>query len=85
MMWWFADGSGAYGWWWLGIVFMFVCFVLMGRMMSHGRTGGHHGDSHQLEVPERILANRLASGEISIDEYERVLEALHRPVGSTGL
>ena len=72
MMW----GWGG-GWWWLvGAGFMVVCMLLMGRMMGgmgHGHSG--HGRS---DDPERTLADRLARGEIDVEEYERLLETLRR-------
>jgi uncharacterized membrane protein len=59
---------------------MIVCMVMMVWMMGHGH--GSHG-SHTVEShghrsggAERILAERLARGEIDIDEYERRLAGL---------
>lgn len=77
MMWWG-------GWWWPGIViaflFMMFCMGMMGRMMGHGMSGSHRHQSERRrrDVPEDILANRLASGEIDIEEYERLRETLRR-------
>lgn len=65
------------GWWLLGAVFMVICMLMMGRMMGgmgHGHSG--HGEHGSPDDPERTLANRLASGEIDIEEYHRLLEAL---------
>ncbi len=71
MMW----GWGA-GWWLVVAVFMVICMVMMGRMMGHGHSGqGGHG---WRDDPERTLADRLARGEIDVEEYNRLLEALHR-------
>ena len=88
MMWWSSDGSWGHTWWWPGIVVMAVimlaCVVMMARMMSHGMSGAQrwrHGAPG--DVPEHMLANRLASGEIDVDEYERLLDALHRAADST--
>jgi uncharacterized membrane protein len=88
-MWW-SDGSWGHGWWWPGImlmaVFMIVCMVMMARMMmSHGMSSSHteNAERHWRDVPERTLANRLASGEIDIDEYERLRDALQRTTDST--
>lgn len=80
MMW----GSG---WWILGAVFMVFCIVMMSRMMSHGAAG--HGDHAHGGTgrgdradggpdAERTLANRLARGEIDVEEYERLLETIRR-------
>ena len=73
-----SDGSG--GWWLLALPLMFVCMVMMMRMMGHGHGshGAHTGESRADRVggPERILAERLARGEIDIEEYELRLAAL---------
>jgi putative membrane protein len=75
MMW----GWGG-GWWWLvGAGFMVVCMLMMGRMMGgmgHGHSG--HGGHGRSDDPERTLADRLARGEIDVEEYERLLAALRR-------
>jgi len=65
-------------------VFMVICMVMMARMMSHAMPGSHTGESerHGPDVPERILAQRLASGEIDVGEYERLRDALQRPANS---
>ena len=63
-----------FGWWWAAAVFMVICMVLMGRMMM-GRSHSAHDEG---PGPERRLAERLASGEIDVEEYERLLEALRR-------
>ncbi len=82
MMWWGLDGSGAVGWSWLGVLMVVLCVVMMARMMRGGMHGGHHGhrEDHRPDGPERILAERLASGEIGVDEYSRLLETLQRPL-----
>lgn len=81
MMW---SGDGSWAWWWLPGLAMFVlCMAMMARMMSHG---GHssHGTSTSgrgadgSKGAERILADRLARGEIDTEEYERHLAVLQR-------
>ena len=71
--------SGSWGWWGPGVIFMLFCMgMMMWMMMSHGH--GSHG-SHTGESPrgaERILAERLARGEIDTEEYERRLVAIRR-------
>jgi len=76
MMW----SGGSWGWLWLALPLMIICMVMMVRMMSHGH--GSHG-THTGEAPthrpggaERILAERLAGGEIDTEEYERRLAVL---------
>lgn len=69
---------GGSGWWLFGGLFMVICMVLMARMMmGHGDHGGH-GDTqrHEPETAERTLDNRLARGEIDVEEYQRLREAL---------
>src|SRR6266700_172673 len=95
MMWWGGYhywGSG-YHWWWAGLVvmavFMVVCFAVMALMMGRGRMstcmGGmfgswrQHSGRHETDAPERILDERLARGEIDIEEYRRIQETLARP------
>ncbi len=72
--------------WWLGpcIVFMVVCMLLMGRMMSHGMRHGSHGSAmdewhwHRSDEAKRILGERLARGEIDTEEYQRLLGAIQQ-------
>ena len=73
-------------WWPIGIVFMIpfmiVCMWMMARMMmGHGMFASRSHESQRPgpDVPERILANRLASGEIDVEEYERLRNALEGP------
>ena len=74
------------GWWLFGAVFMIVCMVMMARMMmGHGMMGrGMSGpQSEESEhsgrnTAERILADRLARGDIDVEEYERRQAALKR-------
>ena len=66
------------GWWLVGGIFMMLCMAMMvwmmGGMMGHGHSGGTTGDDRP--DPERTLAERLARGEIDVDEYRRLLGAL---------
>ena len=76
MMFW--DGNGSWG---VGaLVIAGFCVVMMVRMMGHGMHGSHTRESfgNTPDVPERVLANRLAQGEIDIQEYESLLAALRR-------
>jgi uncharacterized membrane protein len=79
-----------FGWGWVGAVFMVICIVMMVRMMSHGSHGSHadHGSpftTHdRVDAPERTLANRLARGEIDVDEYERLREVLRGSANTLG-
>ena len=68
--------QGAAGWWLVGAVFMVFCMVMMAWMMSgmmgHGHSG--HGSRTRRDDPERTLADRLARGEIDVEEYRRLLD-----------
>ena len=68
-----------WGWWWIALPLMFLCMWMMVRMMGHG-PGSHTSTSEssrdQSGSAKRILAERMARGEINIDEYERRLAAL---------
>ena len=77
MMW---NGDGAWVWWWPGLLLMIVCMVMMVRMMGHRSQGAHAGEQHghRPRGSERILAERLARGEIDIEDYERRLAALQQ-------
>lgn len=68
------------GWWIFGALFMVICMVVMARMMmGHGDHGGHGGAQHgERDSAGRTLDNRLARGEIDIEEYERLRETLRR-------
>ena len=85
-MWWW----GGYHWWWPGPVFMAVfmvaCIAGMALMMGHGRmsacVGGMRGfwaqrpGRHPTGTSERILDERLARGEIDVQEYRRIRQTL---------
>jgi len=61
-------------------VFMIICMAMMAHMMSRGMPGSRFGNAEQRRPggPERTLANRLASGEIDVEEYQRRLDALQQ-------
>ena len=70
-----------WGWWGPGVFFMLICMVAMAWMMmghGHGGHGSRTGEGRGGGTAKRILADRLARGEIDIDEYERRLAALQR-------
>lgn len=73
--------SGSWGWWGPGVIVMFLCVgMMMWMMMSHdhGSHGSHTRESHGSAGAERILAERLARGEIETEEYERRVAVIRR-------
>jgi uncharacterized membrane protein len=86
MMWW--NHSWGFGWGWIVVigVAMVVCMAMMARMMGHGAWGRRWPSGNRDEdqdPPERILARRLASGEIDVAEFERLRDALQPTSNST--
>lgn len=91
-------GWGGQPEWWPGpmlwAVFMVVCVALMARMMSHGRRsagiGGMHRSTEQdpgrqeTDEASQILNERLARGEIDIQEYQRIQQTLAGASRSAG-
>lgn len=79
------NGWGGADWWLVGGIFMMFCMAMMvwmmGGMMGHGHSG--QGTSSNTTEPERTLADRLARGEIDVDEYNRLLDVLRDPHRST--
>lgn len=67
--WWLLMSLGTVAFWALVVYWV----VFMARAAGRDRSDG----SPPQESPEDILKRRLAAGEISIDEYERLHEALH--------
>ncbi|MCI4674071.1 hypothetical protein [Candidatus Mycolicibacterium alkanivorans] len=81
-MWW-CNGSWGHAWWpviMLMGVFTVIWLAMMARTMSHAMPRSHTGESerHGPDMHQRILAHRLGSGDIDIDEYERLRDALQR-------
>lgn len=90
MMWWNNGGSWGSGWSWpatlaIGLG-MLACVAMMAMMMRHGMSGhSQHTTDTAEESPVSILAKRLASGEIDVEEYERRRDALTRTSSSPDL
>lgn len=84
MMWWNHSWGSGWGWILVMAVVMVVCVAMMARMMRHGGSGPvGPADNRDEDAPERILARRLASGEIDVAEFERLRDALRRASNST--
>jgi uncharacterized membrane protein len=79
--WGWQRGDMGFGWW----LVMFFINVAFWAAVIYGIVwlvrGGLHRSTRG-ETPEAILDRRLASGEITVDEYERLSERLGRgPAG----
>lgn len=69
-----------WGWWVLMTIGMIAFWALIIYAIVWLVRGARAGQSEQMspEPPEQVLKRRLAHGEISIDEYERLRAAMHR-------
>jgi putative membrane protein len=68
------------GWaWWLllaiGVIVFWGAVVLAVTSFMRLRDAERHSERHS-EIPEEILKGRLAEGDLSVDEYERLHAAL---------
>jgi putative membrane protein len=75
-----------FGWgWWLVMTIGMVAFwalVIFGIVwLVHGGQNTQRRDEPPRDSPKELLERRLAQGEISVDEYRRLLDALddHHP------
>ncbi len=81
MMWW-NHGFWGSGWGWLAFavmaVVMLACMAMMARMMMRHSTSPPtwQTSSRDQETPGQILERRLASGEIDVEEFKRLRDAL---------
>ncbi|MGN6664743.1 MAG: SHOCT domain-containing protein [Solirubrobacterales bacterium] len=70
--------------WWIAMVLVMAVFwalVIFGAMwLVRSLAGGHHTIHHR--DPAEVLDHRLASGEISIEEYRERRELLKERGGS---
>jgi putative membrane protein len=78
MMWYGSDMSG-WGYAFMAVGSILFWALLIAAILALVRfTGRGQGDSAAPHVPEEILAERFAGGEIDEDEYHRKLEVLRR-------
>lgn len=81
-MMWGNHGFWGSGWGWpvfaIMAVAMIACIAMMARMMMrHGPSPPTWETSNRAEEPpEQILERRLASGEIDVEEFRRLRDAL---------
>jgi putative membrane protein len=89
---WYGDHMSGWGYLLMGLttlafwILVVAAIILLVRSAGAGSAGGAARagpPSAPTPTPEQILAERLARGEIDIEEYQRRLEALHR-AGGTG-
>lgn len=75
---WTASGPGAgMGWFWAPIMMvgcLLMMVMMMGGMMRHGGHPWPHGQ--RPASAEQHLADRLARGEIDVEQYNRLLAAI---------
>ena len=72
MRWHDMDGGD---WLWMsGMMLVLFAFVTSILIFGFGRSGT---GSRTARTPDEVLRQRLASGEIDIDEFQRRLEALN--------
>lgn len=81
MMWWhFSDGASVWSWTWTAVmmvlmigfwgVFLWLLYSLVGGVKK--RSGTDAGN------PEEIARRRFASGEITQEEFDRIIVGLRR-------
>ena len=70
--------GGMHGWWWL-----FWLLVIGALIFSAWGRPGRRGD-HPRETPHEVLRKRLASGEVTPQQYEERLALLDRDASPEG-
>ena len=67
-----------WGWWLVMSIGMlaFWALVIYGAFWLARTSVGQSPNSEQPKSPEEVLKRRLAAGEISVEEYERVRQTL---------
>jgi uncharacterized membrane protein len=69
-----------WGWWFLMVIGMIAFWALIIFVFVWALRGGSQpSEPNTPEQPGDILKRRLAHGEITIDDYERLHEAISRP------
>ncbi|MDP2622577.1 MAG: SHOCT domain-containing protein [Actinomycetota bacterium] len=72
MGWWGGDWGG----WMIFMAVLWVVLIVAGVWAVMALTRGNRPWSGSAESPKEILDRRLASGEIDVEEYERLRRAL---------
>lgn len=78
------DGMGHGSWWWIPMVIMMVVvwggLIWIGvTLLKRNNTGASPVATPPNAAAREILADRLARGEIDLDEYRQRVEALRSP------
>ncbi|MCL4544882.1 MAG: SHOCT domain-containing protein [Chloroflexi bacterium] len=80
----FGPGYGVMGWEWLAMVLgflsmlVFIAAVILGMVWLVRALAGTARPGMERETPLEILRRRMAAGEISYEEYERMKDMLER-------
>ena len=74
MMWHWSGWWGWWGWWWTWLVWIFLIALIIWAVSS-SRTLRYRGGR---DLAEDIVRQRYARGEITSEEYERLLNDLRR-------
>ena len=81
--WWGWGGSGGYGWPWPGLLWLIAFALFWGGLIAllvwaiRLSAASRRDNRDTRENSDEILKRRLASGEISEEEYERIRRILH--------
>jgi putative membrane protein len=78
---WYAHDVG-WGWWLLmslGMVAFWGLLIYGVALLARRGSGPSAPEARPPEPPLNVLQRRLAAGEISVDEYERLRDALLDP------
>ena len=70
------------GWWFVMMVLMVLFWAaVIAAVVWLARSAAAGGSTAGSRNPQELLDERLAAGDIDIEEYERVRAALARPAG----
>ncbi|GHE68920.1 hypothetical protein GCM10014715_23400 [Streptomyces spiralis] len=89
-MFWFPHGAPGWGWFAMSLgmllfwVLLIVVVVLLFRALNRGTGQSRAQGGTGRPVPEQLLAERFARGEIDEDEYRRRLDVLRQGSGGSG-
>lgn len=80
----FGSGFGMLGWGWLAmalgflVMLVFIVAIVLAVVWLVRALAGPASTGMERETPMETLRRRMAAGEISHDEYERMRETLER-------